>query len=1048
MNIDFGNWAFRNSKLIYFLIAVLLVGGVLSAYDMSKLEDPEIKVKMAMVVATYPGASAHEVEMEVCDPLEKSIMSIGDVDKVHSYSYNDLALIEVSLKSTTKDDNVEQCWDLLRRKVGDTQKTLPSGASVMVQDDFGLVYGMMYALTGDGLDENELSDYARLLKREIGNIPGVARVNIYGERQESIDICIRTDRMATLGVAPAEILSTLNGQNSVYYAGYYENGDDRVRVTVSDKFRTAEQIGNMVIQGHEDDQLRLKDIATVEHGWAEPVRNSLEYNGERALGIAVAAASGTDIVKVGKAVEEKLAELEADRLPSGVECHKVFNQPERVTSSLLTFLINLLESVLIVVAILMVSMGFRSGLIIGISLIMIVIGSFLFLGFMDGTMQRVSLGAFILAMGMLVDNAIVIVDGILVDLKMGKPRKEAMTSIGKKTAMPLLGATLIAILSFLPIFLSPDTAGVYVRDLFIVLAVSLLLSWILALVHVPLMADTMMKGHKYEKVEGISSEEGLYNGRVYKALRKSLSFALSHRVLTISIAFVLLGLTWLGYGKMKQGFFPDMVYDQLYMEYKLPEGTNSTRVARDLTEIREWLQQRPEIGDVTTSVGGTPARYNLVRSIATPSLSYGELIINFESAEALEKNMYEIQHELEQMYPDAYLKLKRYNIMYKKYPIELMFSGPDPAVLHALSDSAMAIMNNTPEVCLVTTDWEPSVPVLEIDYDQPASRRAGLSRQDVSMSLLSASGGLPVGAFYDGVHKNTIYVKCVEEDGNQVDNLENVPLFQMIPDMKNALTEENMLKLRNGTLDMGTLVESALQTIPLKQISPGVSVKWEDPVVPRYNGQRTQKVMCSPVEGQETERTRRLIADKIEAIELPAGYSLTWEGEKGASDETMSNLFANIPLGVVLIIAVLILLFKDYRKPLIIICCVPLLAIGVVAAMLLTGKTFTFCAIVGMLGLVGMMMKNCIVLMDEIGEQIASGKEPSEALISSSESRLRPVLMASMTTILGMIPLVNDAMFGSMAVTIMGGLLFSTIATLFFVPLLYAMFFRIKTRKQ
>ena len=1048
MNIDFGNWAFRNSKLIYFLIAVLLVGGVLSAYDMSKLEDPEIKVKMAMVVATYPGASAHEVEMEVCDPLEKSIMSIGDVDKVHSYSYNDLALIEVSLKSTTKDDNVEQCWDLLRRKVGDTQKTLPSGASVMVQDDFGLVYGMMYALTGDGLDENELSDYARLLKREIGNIPGVARVNIYGERQESIDICIRTDRMATLGVAPAEILSTLNGQNSVYYAGYYENGDDRVRVTVSDKFRTAEQIGNMVIQGHEDDQLRLKDIATVEHGWAEPVRNSLEYNGERALGIAVAAASGTDIVKVGKAVEEKLAELEADRLPSGVECHKVFNQPERVTSSLLTFLINLLESVLIVVAILMVSMGFRSGLIIGISLIMIVIGSFLFLGFMDGTMQRVSLGAFILAMGMLVDNAIVIVDGILVDLKMGKPRKEAMTSIGKKTAMPLLGATLIAILSFLPIFLSPDTAGVYVRDLFIVLAVSLLLSWILALVHVPLMADTMMKGHKYEKVEGISSEEGLYNGRVYKALRKSLSFALSHRVLTISIAFVLLGLTWLGYGKMKQGFFPDMVYDQLYMEYKLPEGTNSTRVARDLTEIREWLQQRPEIGDVTTSVGGTPARYNLVRSIATPSLSYGELIINFESAEALEKNMYEIQHELEQMYPDAYLKLKRYNIMYKKYPIELMFSGPDPAVLHALSDSAMAIMNNTPEVCLVTTDWEPSVPVLEIDYDQPASRRAGLSRQDVSMSLLSASGGLPVGAFYDGVHKNTIYVKCVEEDGNQVDNLENVPLFQMIPDMKNALTEENMLKLRNGTLDMGTLVESALQTIPLKQISPGVSVKWEDPVVPRYNGQRTQKVMCSPVEGQETERTRRLIADKIEAIELPAGYSLTWEGEKGASDETMSNLFANIPLGVVLIIAVLILLFKDYRKPLIIICCVPLLAIGVVTAMLLTGKTFTFCAIVGMLGLVGMMMKNCIVLMDEIGDQIASGKDPSEALISSSESRLRPVLMASMTTILGMIPLVNDAMFGSMAVTIMGGLLFSTIATLFFVPLLYAMFFRIKTRKQ
>lgn len=1048
MSIDFGNWAFRNSKLIYFLIAVLIVGGALSAYDMSKLEDPEIKVKMAMVVATYPGASAHEVEMEVCDPLEKSIMSIGEVDKVHSYSYNDLALIEVALKSTTADNDVEQCWDLLRRKVGDTGKSLPSGVSVMVQDDFGLVYGMMFALTGDGLGENELSDYARLLKREIGNLPGVARVNIYGERQECINICIRTDRMATLGVAPAEILSTLNGQNNIYYAGYYDNGDDRIRVTVSDKFRTAEQIGNMVIQGHEDDQLRLKDIATVEHGWAEPVRNSLEYNGQRALGIAVAAASGSDIVKVGGEVEKKLAELEAERLPSGVECHKIFYQPERVTTSLLTFLVNLLESVLIVVAILMVSMGFRSGLIIGISLIMIVIGSFLFLGLMDGTMQRVSLASFIFAMGMLVDNAIVIVDGILKDLKLGKPRREAMTAIGKKTAMPLLGATLIAILSFLPIFLSPDTAGVYVRDLFIVLAVSLLLSWILALVHVPLMADTMMKGPKYEKVEGISGEEGLYNGWIYRALRKSLGFALNHRVLTMCIAFALLGLTWLGYGKMKQGFFPDMVYDQLYMEYKLPEGTNSTRVAQDLTEIREWLQRRPEIGDVTTSIGGTPARYNLVRSIATPSLSYGELIINFESPEALENNMDEIQRELEQMYPDAYLKLKRYNIMYKKYPIELLFSGPDPAVLHELADSAMSIMKSTPEICLVTTDWEPSVPVFDIDYDQSASRRAGLSRQDVSMSLLSAAGGIPVGAFYDGIHKNTIYVKCTEEDGSQVDNLENVPLFQMIPDMTNALTEENLMKLKTGTLDKGALVQSTLQTTPLKQISPGVKVKWEDPVVPRFNGQRTQKIMCSPVPGMETERARKLIADKIESIDLPAGYSLTWEGEKGASDETMSNLFANVPLGVVLIIAMLILLFGDYRKPAIIICCVPLLAIGVVAAMLLTGKTFTFCAIVGMLGLVGMMMKNCIVLMDEIGDQIASGKDPAEALISSSESRLRPVMMASMTTILGMIPLVNDAMFGSMAVTIMGGLLFSTIATLFFVPLLYAMFFRIKTKRQ
>lgn len=1037
--IDFGKWAFANKKLVYFLVAVLFAGGALSAYDMPKLEDPEIKVKMAMVVATYPGASAHEVEMEVTDPLEKSIRTIGEVDNVVSWSYNDLAILQVELKSTTPDADVEQCWDLLRRKAGDVSKRLPQGTSVVVQDDFGLVYGMFFALTGDGLTERQLSDYAGLLRREIGNLEGVARVEIYGQREECINISMLPEKMATLGVSPAEVLSTLNGQNNTYYAGYYDNGPDRIRVTVTDKFRTARQIERMVIQGHEDDQLRLGDIASVEHDYATPVRNALTYEGQRALGIAVAAASGTDIVKIGKQVEQRLGELRAERFPAGVECHKVFYQPAQVTDALTTFLVNLVESVLIVVAILMLTMGFRSGLIIGISLVITVVGSFLILGLADGTMQRVSLAAFILAMGMLVDNAIVIVDGILVDLRLGRPRREAMTAIGRKTAMPLLGATLIAILSFLPIFLSPDTAGVYVRDLFIVLAVSLLLSWILALVHVPLMADRWL----HRPADAGAGKE-LYSGAIYAALRKALGFGLRHRVSSLLIAAALVGLSVWGYFHMRQGFFPDMVYSQLYMEYKLPEGTNSTRVAADLREIEAYLKTRPEIGAVTASIGGTPARYNLVRSIATPSLSYGELIIDFESPKALERNLDDIQRTLTARYPDAYVKLKRYNIMYKKYPIEVQFTGPDPAVLRELADSARRIMETTPEVCLITSEWEPAIPVLEIDYDQSAARRAGLSRQDIAMSMLSAGGGIPVGTFYDGIRKNTIYLRCTDPDGLPMDNLENVTVFPMLPNVNNLFTEETLLRLRSGVVDRGELVESLLQTMPLKQVSRGVEVGWEDPVVPRYNGQRAWKVMCSPAPGLETEAARRSIAARIDRIALPAGYARSWEGEKGASDETMRYLFGNVPLGIVLMITVLILLFGDYRKPLIILCGIPLLAVGVVGAMLLTGKTFTFCAIVGALGLVGMMMKNCIVLMDEIGDQIASGADPAQALVASSESRLRPVMMASLTTILGMIPLLSDAMFGSMAATIMGGLLFSTFATLFFVPILYAMFFRIR----
>ena len=1039
--MDISKWAFQNRNLIYFLVAVLLLGGAYSSYEMSKLEDPEIKVKLAMVVTPYPGASAHQVELEVTDVLEKSIRSMGHIDNVESYSYNDLSLIQIELTTTTRDDEVEQCWDMLRRKVNDARASLPDGAGTpIVKDDFGNVYGMFYALTGDGLSDRQLSDYAELVKREISDMEGIDRVELYGKRSECINISLLQDRMANLGVKPAEVLATLNGQNKTTYSGYYDNGDHRIRVTVSDKFKTVEDIGNMLIQGHDDDQLRMRDIAQIEKGYEEPTRNEMFFDSERAQGILIAASSGTDIVKVGAEVEKRLAQLKETRLPAGVDCHKVFYQPERVGASLGTFIINLIESVIIVVLILMVAMGFKSGVIIGISLVVTVFGSFMFLYTAGGTMQRVSLAAFVLAMGMLVDNAIVIIDGILVDLKAGKKRMEAMTTIGRQTAMPLLGATLIAIIAFLPIFMSPDTAGVYTRDLFIVLAVSLLLSWVLALVHVPLMANRYL--HPAVETNATGARE--YKGRTYAILRAALRMGLAHRWSFVLTMLVLLGLSAFGYQYMRQGFFPDMVYDQLYMEYKLPEGNNYTRVVRDLEEIETYLKGREEITHVTTSIGGTPGRYNLVRSIANPSLSYGELIIDFTSPETLVEHIDEIQAYLSQAYPDAYIKLKRYNLMFKKYPIEAQFLGPDPAILHQLADSARAIMERTPEVCLITTDWEPQVPVLTIEYDQPSARALGLSRNDVSLSLLTATGGIPIGSFYEGIHKNNIYLKCLDEKGEPIEDLGNAQVFSSLPSLNGLLNEETMVKLKAGTLSKEDLVESIMGSTPLKQISKEIDIRWEDPVVPRYNGQRSQRAQCSPAPGIETEKARLAIAEQIENIPLPEGYSLVWQGEKIASDQSMKYLFQNFPLAIILMIAILIMLFKDYRKPIIIFCCIPMIFVGVVAVMLLTGKVFNFVAIVGTLGLIGMLIKNGIVLMDEITLQINEGVEPITALIDSSQSRLRPVMMASLTTILGMIPLLSDAMFGSLAAAIMGGLLCSTLITLLFIPILYALFFKIK----
>ncbi len=1034
MKFNLSKWAFANNKLVQFLVAVLVVGGIFSAWAMSKLEDPEIKVKLSVVATVYPGASAHQVELEVTDPLEKAIRSISNVSNVESVSMNDLSVINVELQSTVRDEDVEQCWDMLRRKVSDCAATLPPGAQTpMVQEDFSNVYGLFYAMTAEGFSPREMEDYAQLIRRSILDLDGVDKVQLYGVPAEVINISLNRDRMANLGVKPLEVISTLNNQNDVTYAGYFDTPEQRIRVNVTDRLNSVEAIGDMLLAGHEDDRLHIRDIADVERTLATPQRNRLLRDSVTSIGILVSGRHGSDIVKVGKEVDELLSQLRRERLPAGIEVHSVFNQPERVTDALTTFFVNLVESVAIVVLILMLAMGLRSGVMIGISLVTIVLGSFLFLFNFGGTMQRVSLGAFILAMGMLVDNAIVIIDGILVDLKRGIPRHEALTGISARTAMPLLGATLIAILAFLPIFLSPDTTGIYVRDLFIVLAVSLLLSWALALVHVPLMADRYLKGKSVA-----SAEKDLYKGRAYRWLRSLVTSAIHHKYVTVGIMGALLMLSVFGFRFVRQGFFPDMAYDQLYMEYKLPDGTSPDRVGKDLAEIEAYFKTLPYVRNITTSTGGAPGRYNLVRSIPTPNLAYGELIIDFTSPGELRDHIEEMQQYVSSHYPEAYAKLKRYNLMFKKYPIEAQFTGPDPAVL------SERIMERLPQVRLITRDLEPRVPVLQVEYNQGAARMSGLSRKDVSLSMLTATGGVPIATLFDGTHPTPIYLKQTTPDNGMIEDIENISVFSTLPDVSALVDEDVITSMATGVIDKDMIIDRMMSTTPLTQVADGVAVEWEHPVIPRYNSQRSVRVQASPAPGIETEKARVAVEKALEAIELPTGYALSWQGEKAASDQSMRYLFQNFPLAIILMIALLIMLFKDYRKPLIIFCTIPMVVVGIVITMIITGKTFDFVAIVGTLGLIGMVIKNGIVLMDEIERLTGEGMEQRSALIQSSVNRLRAVSLAALTTILGMLPLLSDSMFGSMAAAIMGGLLFGTVITLVFIPVLYSLFFPVK----
>ncbi len=1030
-------YAFKNKPLIYFLLVILIAGGVFSFFSMSKLEDPEIKVKKALVVTIYPGASAHKVEMEVTDVLEKSIRSMGDLDHLASRSMADYSEILVELKSTVRGDNIEQKWDILRRKVANAQVQLPEGARAsIVFDDFGDVSGMFYAMTSDGLSYKEMKAHVNLVKRELENMEGVSRVVTYGERKASINVEIIDDKMANLGVHPIEILNTLKDQNKTVYAGHFNSGDKRVRLEVNDSYKDIEDIRNLIIQGHENDHLRLKDVAIISEGYTEPPRTQMFYDNLPAVGIAISMESGENIIRLGENIDKRLAQLQESRIPAGISFRKVFFQPDRVNDAIHNFMINLLESLAIVVFILMLTMGFRSGVIIGSGLLITILGSFVVLNFFGGTLQRVSLASLIVAMGMLVDNAIVILDGILVDLKSGKKKSEALFNTPRKTSWPLLGATVIAIVAFLPIFLSPDTTGDYVRDLFIVLAVSLLLSWVLSLTHIPLYADK-----RFREVKSGESGSELYSGKIYVVFRKVLGFMLNHKVLTVSLTIVLLLLSAFSFRYVKQGFFPDLSYSQLYIEYKSPEGTRVEKVESDLSEIKDYLLNRKEVTHVTTSIGGTPARYNLVRSIADRTVSYGELIVDFTSPDVLKESIPDMQKYLTEQYPDAYIRIKRYNLMYKKFPIEVLFSGPDPAVLKELASEAKDIMNDEPSAVLVTDDWEPMAPVMVADYYQPAARMAGVSRQDVALSLLSSTDGIPVADFYEGTEVMPIYLKNTGIDGKPTDDPSRVPVWRLIPP-SNILSDDVIKGVMAGMVSTEELIDNTLETVPLNQVTSGMNVKWEEPLVRRYNGQRAIKAQCNNALGYGVEKVRQNLKEEIEKIELPDGYSMEWQGEYLASSKSKKYLFKYLPLAIVLMIGILIGLFRDFKKPLIIILSLPLAVIGIVSGMLLFGKEFGFVAIVGTLGLMGMMIKNGVVLIEEIELQIKDGKDMYRALIDSSSSRFRPVMMASLTTILGMIPLLPDDMFGSMAVTMMAGLLVGTLITLIFIPVLYALFFK------
>ncbi|MCC2521240.1 efflux RND transporter permease subunit [Vibrio coralliilyticus] len=1015
--MSIAEYSIKNKVISWLFLVILAVGGYTSFMDLGRLEDPAFTIKDAMIISTYPGATSQEVEEELTYPLEKEIRKLPYIDKITSTSSNGMSQIMVSMEMEYGPDELPQIWDEMRRKINDLQPSLPSGVnSIQIIDDFGDVYGVMLMLTGDGYDYIELKRYADYLSRELELVDGVGKVTISGDQQEQLFVEVSLERLAALNLDMNTVVGLLSQQNSVQSAGDVMVNGQSLTIRPNGTMSSEQELEDLIIHGRDTGNLiRLKDVATVSRGIQDKPSNVLTYNGKPAINLAISFGSGVNVVEVGNAIQAELAELENIK-PAGVEINYFYNQSAEVDNSVNDFIISLGQAVAIVIIVLLFAMGLRSGLIIGAVLLLTVFGTFILMKQYDVELHRISLGALIIALGMLVDNAIVVVEGILVGLKKGKTKLQAAVDIVKQTQWPLLGATVIAITAFAPIGLSQDATGEFMGSLFWVLCFSLFLSWITALTLTPFLADLMLKENE---TNADAEDVDPYKGILFTVFGACLKFALRFRWLTVASMVGLLVVAVIGFGMVKQSFFPPSNTPMFYVDMWMPEGTDIRKTVEETKKVEQYIRAKDNVEFVTTTTGQGLQRFALTYQPEKSYEAYTQLQVRTTDREVMFSLLEELDRELSVQFnqPTFQFKLMEFGPS-PASKIEARITGPDPQTLRSIATKVEDILLADPGARNVRHDWRERTKELVPQFNESKARRLGISKEDVSNTLQMAFGGTPIGLLRDGTHMLPIITRLPEEERVDFESLANVKIWS-----------------------------PSLQTyIPVDQVIDGVSLQWQEPLIQRRDRKRTLTVLADhDVLGNETAASLfARIQPKVQAMSLPEGYSISWGGEYESSKDAQEALFGSLPMGYMLMFIITMFLFNSLRKPLVIWFTVPLSIIGVSIGLLATDMPFSFTAFLGLLSLSGMILKNGIVLLDQINIELESGKDPYQAVFDSAISRVRPVSMAALTTILGMIPLVFDAFFGSMAITIMAGLGFATVLTLIVVPVLFAIFYRIK----
>ena len=1000
----------QKKSVTLLLLVLILAGGLFSYIKMGKLEDAPFTIKQALVLTPYPGASPSEVQSQVTDILEESIQSLSELYYLKTENRAGLSKITVYVKKETRADEMQQLWDKLRRKVNDVQSKLPDGAGPsVVNDDFGDVLGVFYGLTGNGHTYRELEDEAKIIKNELLKVKDVAKVEIYGVQTPTIDVSVSPSVMAQSGITTSDIVRAFEAQNKVVDAGGIDAGQNRLRIESTGNFYSLDDIRNLTIVSRSGEHFRLADIAQIEESYQTPASNLMRINDQPAIGIAISTVPTGNVVDMAKAVKDRIDKL-SQSMPEGYELTSIYDQGYESDVANQGFILNLIISVLTVIAILLFFIGFKNGTLIGSGLIFSIFATLIVMMACGIALQRMSLAAIIIAMGMLVDNAIVVSDSALINMERGMRKRVAIMRACSATALPLLAATVIAILTFLPIYYSPHITGELLSSLVVVIGVSLMFSWVFALTQTPFFIQEFVRRPRPEELKA-----ALFDGKYYNRFRNSLHWVLCHRSVTIGSLVVMLILSAWSFKFIPKVFVPALDKQYFTVDMWLPEGTNINETDRMASNLANYIRGHEETEMVSTYIGRTPPRYYLSNVAFGPQSNYAQILVKCKTSQESRKLHALLQDSIRQQYPEPLIKVNKFELSpLTEAVIKARFLGPDPAVLDSLTGKAIEIMRRNPKVADARNEWGNMSLMIRPVYDPVKAGALGITKAQMMQSVKSVSDGTPIGIYRDNEKKVPVLLKSEGVHITDVQSLGDFPVW-------------------NGE-----------HSAPLSQVTEKIETTWEFPQIRTYNRQLSMAAMCGVKPGHTMAEVHGEIREEIEAIELPEGYSFFWDAQYKDQGEAMQAIAKFFPLAFLMLVVILVALFGNFRQPIIILCILPLSLIGVAVGMLLTGFDFGFFPIAGWLGLLGMIIKNVIVLLDEINIQRRNGVAPYTAVVEATVSRTRPVLMAATTTILGMVPLLFDIAFGGMAATIIFGLTFATLLTLFITPTLYAMFYKIK----